>query len=146
MSASVCVPVKLLQSCWTLCNPMDYSLPGSSVHRDSPVKNTGVDCHALLQGIFPTQGLNLHLLYLLYWQAGSYHQAPPGNPFSPIVPNNCLGIFNSVCGAVLVFYEGNIHQLRRFWFSFCFYLRIVVKNVYNFISWKKNGVGLVWFI
>ena len=29
---------------------------------NSPGKNTGVDCHALLQGIFPTQGLNLHLL------------------------------------------------------------------------------------
>ena len=33
-------------------------LPDSSVHGDSPGKNTGVDCHALLQGIFPTQGLN----------------------------------------------------------------------------------------
>ena len=37
---------------------MDCSLPGSSVHRDSPGKNTGVGCHALLQGIFPTQGSN----------------------------------------------------------------------------------------
>ena len=37
---------------------MDYNLLGSSVHGDSPGKNTGVDCHALLQGIFPTQGLN----------------------------------------------------------------------------------------
>ena len=33
---------------------------------DSPGKNTGVDCHALLQGIFPTQGSNLHLLCLLH--------------------------------------------------------------------------------
>ena len=33
---------------------MDCSLPGSSVHGDSPGKNTEVDCHALLQGIFPT--------------------------------------------------------------------------------------------
>ena len=33
---------------------------------DSPGKNTGVDCHALLQGIFPNQGLNLHLLCLLH--------------------------------------------------------------------------------
>ena len=37
---------------------MDYSPPGSSVHGDSPSKNTGVGCHALLQGIFSTQGLN----------------------------------------------------------------------------------------
>ena len=46
------------QLCPTLCDPMDCSLPGSSVHGDSPGKNTRVGCHALLQGIFPTQGLN----------------------------------------------------------------------------------------
>ena len=34
-------------------------------------KNTGVDCHALLQGIFLTQGLNTCLLYLLPWEANS---------------------------------------------------------------------------
>ena len=42
------------QLCLTLCNPMDYSPPASSVHGDSPGKKTGVGCHALLQGIFPT--------------------------------------------------------------------------------------------
>ena len=46
---------------------MDCSLPGSSVHGDSPGKNTGVGCHALLQGIFPTQVSRL--LRLLHWQA-----------------------------------------------------------------------------
>ena len=49
-------------SCVRLCDPMDCSLPGSSVHGDSPEKNTGVGCHALLQGIFPTQRLNPRLL------------------------------------------------------------------------------------
>ena len=34
---------------------MDFSPPGSSVHADSPGKNNEVGCHALLQGIFPTQ-------------------------------------------------------------------------------------------
>ena len=34
------------QSCPTLCNPIDCSLPGSSVRGDSPGKNTGVGCHA----------------------------------------------------------------------------------------------------
>ena len=38
---------------------------------DSPGKNSGVGCHALLQANFPTQGLNLCLLCLLHWQAGS---------------------------------------------------------------------------
>ena len=46
---------KSLQSCPTLCDPMDYSPPGSSVHGDSPGKNTGVGCHVLLQGISPNQ-------------------------------------------------------------------------------------------
>ena len=44
-------------------DPMDCSPPGSSVHGDSPCKNTGVGCHAFLQGIFPTQGSNPGLLY-----------------------------------------------------------------------------------
>ena len=30
---------------------------------DSPGKNPGMGCHSLLQGIFPTQGLNLYLLH-----------------------------------------------------------------------------------
>ena len=37
---------------------MDYSPPGSSVHGDSAGKNTGVDYHTLLQGIFPAQDWN----------------------------------------------------------------------------------------
>ena len=40
---------------------------GSSVHRDSPGRNTRVGCHGLLQGIFLTQGLNPCLLCLLHW-------------------------------------------------------------------------------
>ena len=44
------------QSCPTLWDPMDCSLPCSSFHGDSPGKNTDVGCHALLKGIFPTQG------------------------------------------------------------------------------------------
>ena len=48
---------EVAQLCLTLCNPMDSSLPGSSVHH-IPGKNTGVGCHSLLQGIFPTLGLN----------------------------------------------------------------------------------------
>ena len=40
-----CVHAKRLHSCPTLCNPMDCSPPGSSVHGDSLDKNTGVGCH-----------------------------------------------------------------------------------------------------
>jgi len=66
----LCVCVCLVtQSCPTLCDPMDCSLPGSSVHGDSPGKNTGMGFLALLQGIFPTQGSNpglLHCRQVLY--------------------------------------------------------------------------------
>ena len=62
------------QSCPTFCDLMDYSLPGSSVHgMDSPDKNTGVGCHALLQGIFLTQGSNSNLLHLLHYRWIFYH-------------------------------------------------------------------------
>ena len=57
------------QLCLTLCDPMDCSPPGYSLHGDSLGKNTGTGCHALLQGIFPTQesdpGL-LHCRRILY--------------------------------------------------------------------------------
>ena len=56
LSYAVC---SVAQSCPTLCNLVDCRLPGSSVHGYSPDKNTGMSCHALLQGIFATQGLNL---------------------------------------------------------------------------------------
>ena len=75
------VYICVLQLCPTLCDLMDGSLSGSSVHGDSPGKNTGVDCHALLQGIFPTQGSNPCLLYLLLWQAASLPLAPSGKPY-----------------------------------------------------------------
>ena len=58
------------QSCLSLWGHMDGSPPG-------PGKNTGVGCHFLLQGIFPTQGLKLQLLHILQWQKDSLPLAPP---------------------------------------------------------------------
>ena len=57
------------QSCPTLFDPIDCRPPCSSVHGDSPSKNTGVDCHFLLQGMFTTQESNPELLncrWILY--------------------------------------------------------------------------------
>ena len=73
-----CTPacVLSLQSCLTLYDPMDCSPPGIYPW-DSPRKNTGVGCRALLQGIFPTQGLKPCFLCLLRWQGSFYHL---GNP------------------------------------------------------------------
>ena len=47
---------------------------------DSSGKTARVGCHALLQGIFLTQGLNPRLLRLLHWQEGSWPLAPSGKP------------------------------------------------------------------
>ena len=63
--------VWLCATLWTVCGQVLCPW-------DSPGKNIGVDCHALLQGIFPTQGSNLCLLSLVHWQAGSLLLAPPG--------------------------------------------------------------------
>ena len=59
---------------------MDCSPPGSSVCGDSPGKNTGVGCRALLQEIFLTQGSNSPLLCLLHWQVSFSPLAPHGKP------------------------------------------------------------------
>ena len=61
----IIITVLVAQSCPTLCNLMDCSLPGSSVHGISPGKNTGVGYHSLLPGTFLTQGSNRRLLHLL---------------------------------------------------------------------------------
>ena len=98
---------------------------------DFPDKNTGVGCHALLQGIFPTQGSNLHLLCLLhcwwilylrtYWEAlslqvyclskSAYHSSALGKP----KPRQGLPLdskYNLVLGMAAV---GLIHALHSGW-------------------------------
>ena len=77
MEREVLVKVLVAQLCPILFDPVDCSPPGSSVCGILPGKNTGVGCHALLKGTFPTQGLNPGLLQ---WQAGSLplsHEVSP---------------------------------------------------------------------
>ena len=76
------------QSCSILCDPLDCSPPVASVHGDSPGKNTGVGCHALLQGIFLTQGLNP---CLPYWPANSLLPSHLTLP-AWASPEHCLGL------------------------------------------------------
>ena len=87
----ICVVYQTLQSsqqmflvaqlCPTLCDSMDCSPPDSSVHGDSPGKNSGVGCHALLQGIFPSQGLNPGLPHC---RQILYHLSHQGSPTQQI--------------------------------------------------------------
>ena len=74
LCAALCL---VAQSCLTIFDSVDCSLSGFSVHGDSPGKNTGVGCHALLQGPFPTQGSNPSLPHC--WQI-LYHLSHKESP------------------------------------------------------------------
>ena len=65
------------QSCLTLCDLMGCNLPGTSIYRYSPGKNTGVGCNALLKGIFTTQGSNPGLPH---YRQILYHMSHQGSP------------------------------------------------------------------
>ena len=65
----VSMKVKVAQSCLTLCDPMNCSLPSSSVRGILQARVLEWVCHFLFQGIFLTQGLNpdiLHCRQILY--------------------------------------------------------------------------------
>ena len=70
MYVLMCLCAKSLWSSPSLWGHVDYISPGSSVHGDCPRENNEVDCLALLQRIFLTQGSNLGLLCLLHLQVG----------------------------------------------------------------------------
>ena len=68
-------------SCLILCDRMDCSLPGSCVHRILQARNTGMGWHALLQGIFPTMGLNLGVSHGRQIPCHLSHQRTPRHTF-----------------------------------------------------------------
>ena len=79
----------IAQFCSTLCNPMDYSPPGSSVHGILQARILE-GCHAFFQGIFPTQGLYpglLHYRRILYCLS---HQGSPWRKASVQQKSNSL--------------------------------------------------------
>ena len=104
MCVCVCVCVCMLclaaKSCLTLCDPIDCSPLGSFVHGILQAENTGVGYHALLQGIFPTQGSNSDLpcyrqiLYQLSHQGSPEILEWVAYPFSKVSsrPRNRTGV------------------------------------------------------
>ena len=71
----------VIQLCLTLCDPMDCSPPGSSIHEILQARILKWVANALLQGIFPTQGSNP---CLLHWQ----DSLPLGHWGNPIILYN----------------------------------------------------------
>ena len=65
------VPCLITQSCPTVCDPLDCSPQGSSVHGILQARILEWVAIFLLQGIFLTQGLNLPSLHLGHWQVNS---------------------------------------------------------------------------
>ena len=92
--------VWLLASLWTVACDAPLSMEFSD-------KNTGAGCHFLLQGIFLTQGLNLHLLWLLHWQ-------------------EVLCLYHIICYAIVLLnseYHAWDHFIRSVFSSFMFKFR-----------------------
>ena len=59
--------VVVAQSCLTLWDPMDCSLPNFSVRGIFQAEKTGVGCHSLFQGIFPTQVSRIEGSFFTIW-------------------------------------------------------------------------------
>ena len=74
---------KLLQLCLTLCDPMDCSPPGSSVHGILQAKILEWVAVPSSRGSSQPRGRTLHLVCLLYWHEGSLLLSPPRKPLEP---------------------------------------------------------------
>ena len=74
----VCTRAKLLQSCLTLCDPMDCSPPGSSVHEI--LQGRILEWVAMTSSKGSSWPRDRTHVSLLHWQAGSLLLAPPGKP------------------------------------------------------------------
>ena len=127
------------QSCLTLCDSMDYSPPSSSIHGDSPGKNTGVCFYALLQGIFPTEGSNPglpHCKWVLYHLS---HQGSPrilewvAYPFSSgcSQPRNWTGV-SCIAGAFFTSWATREALI----IGYLYIILIILLIFINKISWK----------
>ena len=112
----------------TLCDPLDCSPAGSSVHGDSPGKNTGVGCHSLLQGIFLTQELNTGLLH---WRQILYPSEPPGKPTQWICWLNIWGEKKLLLGRSFI-------DVIKYWNT------PLPNNIYFYTSIEKSTIKGTW--
>ena len=83
---------KVTQWCRALCDPLDCSPPGSSVHGNFLARVLERVANFLLHGIFPTQRLNPHLLCPLFSRQLLYTLSCQGSPIWPWDPSKLLPV------------------------------------------------------
>ena len=82
---SLKVKVLVAQACPAVCNPVDSSLPGSSVHGISQARILELGSHSLLQGIFPSQRSNVDLPCCKQFLYRLSHQGSPPLPLEALL-------------------------------------------------------------
>ena len=146
---------KLLQSCPILCYSMDCNLPGSCLW-DSPGKNTGIGCHALLQGISQlrdwtlvsgTAGRVFTIWVVIYLIHSSIYMSIPISQFTSPSPSSfgihkfvlyiCVSI--SALQIILPFFKiPHISNIMRYLF-FSFWLSSLSMTSTRSIHVSANG-------
>ena len=118
---------------------------------DSPGKSIGVGCHALLQGIFLTQELNLHLLCLPHWQAGSLppasyvHYIAFAARLSQAISYFCRSLRSWLLLPCTHSWEGLCSQ-RYSTSVVCFFISYHIKNFYNLAYINYTSIINKYFI
>ena len=102
----VCMHAKSLQSCLTLCNPIDCSPPGSSVHRI--LQGRILEWVAMpSSGDLPNSGIRPASLCIVHLQTVSFPLAPLGKPISlfylGLIETSCFSYLKTIFKDVLVF-------------------------------------------
>ena len=115
--SSFFISPNVTQSCLTLCDPMDYSPPGSSLHEFLQARNTAVGTYFILQGIFRIQGSNpglLHYRQTLYL-ALSQHQSQSLKAVGDMILFIWYSWQDKTLGTALPLAEGRGSGVARNW-------------------------------
>ena len=107
------------QLCPIVCDPMDCSPPGSSVHEDSPDKNTGVGSLSLLQGIFPTQRSSSGLPHCRWIFYHLSHQGRQKITIATTIYNHVTLVYNKieVCVYIYTYMINNTYWILIMFYS-----------------------------
>ena len=136
---------------------MDCSPPSTSVHGDSPGQNTGVGCHVLHQGVFPTQGSNPHILVSFVGRWGSLPLAPSGKPsisHTKTQKYSCIKIRRVLFAKIQRIHitcNTNLHVIKYITFKYTIYLNLIDINVFyitgvrvrKFLEFNSKIIGFL---